>query len=177
MSDLVFISFPTEEKAEEVRQKVLDLQKEYLIELEDAVVVVKTPDGKIKLNQLMNTTAAGALAGALWGTVVGTLFLMPIVGTALGAASGALAGKLSDAGIDDQFMTEAASQLQPGTAGLFLLIGKMTADKVLEDLRGVGGTVLRTSFDRTQEAALREALAAHAATEGTGPSAPSLTAA
>jgi len=64
MSDLVFISFPTEEKAEEVRQKVLELQKEYLIELEDAVVVVKTPDGKIKLNQLMNTTAAGALAGA-----------------------------------------------------------------------------------------------------------------
>ena len=75
--------------------------------------------GKIKLNQLMNTTAAGALTGALWGTVVGMLFLMPVVGTALGAASGALAGKLSDAGIDDQFMTEAASQLQPGTAGLF----------------------------------------------------------
>jgi hypothetical protein len=49
MSDLVFISFPTEEKAEGVRQKVLELQKEYLIELEDAVVVVKTPDGKIKL--------------------------------------------------------------------------------------------------------------------------------
>jgi uncharacterized membrane protein len=99
-------------------------------------------------------------------------FLMPVVGTALGAASGALAGKMSDAGIDDQFMTDAASQLQPGTAGLFLLIGKMTADKVLEDLRGVGGTVLRTSFDRTQEAALREALAAHAATEGTSPSTP-----
>src|SRR3954467_12345942 len=98
MSDLVFISFPTEEKAEEVRQKVLDLQKEYLIELEDAVVVVKTPDGKIKLNQLMNTTAAGALAGALWGTVVGTLFFMPIVGTALGAASDAAAFTFMDHG-------------------------------------------------------------------------------
>jgi hypothetical protein len=49
---------------------------------------------------------------------------------------------------------------------------QMAADKVLEDLRGVGGPVLRTSFDRTQEAALREALAVHAATEGTGPSVP-----
>ena len=162
MSDLVFISFPTEEKAEEVRQKVLELQKEYLIELEDAVVVVKTPDGKIKLNQLMNTTAVGALTGAMWGTLVGMLFLMPMVGTALGAASGALAGKLSDAGIDDQFMREAANALQPGSAGLFLLIHKMTTDKVLDDLRGVGGTVLRTSFDRAHEAALRDALAAHA---------------
>ena len=88
-----------------MRQKVLELQKEYLIELEDAVVVVKTPDGKIKLNHLMNTTAAGALAGAVWGTVVGMLFLMPVVGTVSRTASGALAGKLSDAGIDDQFMT------------------------------------------------------------------------
>jgi uncharacterized membrane protein len=50
-------------------------------------------------------------------------------------------------------------------AGLFLLIRKMTADKVLEDLRGVGGTVMRTSFDHTKEAALRDALASHAAAE------------
>ena len=42
---------------------------------------------------------------------------------------------------------------------------KMTADKVLEDLRGVGGTVMRTSFDHTKEAALRDALASHAAAE------------
>lgn len=63
MSDLVFIAFPTEARAEEVRQKILGMQREYLIELEDAVVVVKTPEGKIKLNQLMNTTAVGALTG------------------------------------------------------------------------------------------------------------------
>jgi uncharacterized membrane protein len=169
MSDLVFISFPTEQKAEEVRQKVLGLQKEYLIQLQDAVVVVKTPDGKIKLNQLMNTTAAGALSGAFWGTLVGMIFLAPLLGTALGAASGALAGKLTDAGIDDNFMKEAAGVLQPGSAGLFLLIEKMATEKVLEDLRGVGGTVLRTSFDRAQETALREALAAHAATEAPAP--------
>ena len=34
-----------------------------------------------------------------------------------------------------------------GTAGLFLLIKKMTTDKVLADLKGVGGTVMRTSFE------------------------------
>jgi uncharacterized membrane protein len=36
MSDLVVIAFPTETKAEEVRQKLLAMQKEYLIELGDA---------------------------------------------------------------------------------------------------------------------------------------------
>ena len=98
--------------------------------------------------------------GLYGGTLVGFIFMMPLLGTALGAASGALGGKLSDAGIDDQFMKDAAGSLQPGTAGLFLLIRKMTTDKVLADLKGVGGVLMRTSFDETKEAALREALAA-----------------
>src|SRR5262249_32654316 len=90
MSDLVFIAFPSEEKAEEVRKKVLAMQKEYLIELGDAVVAVKNADGQIKLNQLMNLTATGALSGAMWGALVGLIFLSPLIGAAVGAASGAL---------------------------------------------------------------------------------------
>lgn len=171
MSDLVFISFPTEQKAEEVRQKVLSLQREYLIELGDAVVVVKDEKGHVKLNQLMNLTAAGAASGALWGTLIGFIFMAPLLGTALGAASGALGGRLSDVGINDKFMKDAASALQPGTAGLFLLIRKMTTDKVLADLKGVGGTLISTSFDETKEAALREALAAGTGTEAAVPTA------
>jgi uncharacterized membrane protein len=165
MSDLVFIAFPSEQKAEEVRDKILAMQKEYLIQLGDAVVAVKTPNGRIKLNQMMNTTAAGALSGAFWGTLVGFIFLSPLIGAAIGAASGALGGRLTDVGINDQFIKDAASALQPGTAGLFLLVRKMTTDKVLADLKGVGGTVMRTSFDETKEAALREALAQQAAAE------------
>jgi uncharacterized membrane protein len=163
MSDLVVVAFPTEEKAEEVRKKLFDMQQEYLIELGDAVVAVKQPDGHIKLNQLFHPMAAGAAGGALWGTLIGMLFLMPLVGTALGAAAGALGGALTDAGIDDRFMKDAAQTLQSDNAALFLLIRKMTTDKVLAALQGVGGTVLRTSFDHTKEEALRQALAAHTA--------------
>lgn len=165
MSDLVFIAFPTEQKAEEVRQKVLALRRDYLIDLGDAVVVEKDAKGRIKLHQLFSMTATGALTGALWGTLVGFIFLMPLVGTVLGAASGAIGGRLTDVGIDDKFMKDAAGALQPGTAGLFLLIRKMTTDKVLADLKGVGGTVMRTSFDEAKEAALRAALEQHATTE------------
>jgi uncharacterized membrane protein len=159
MSDLVVIEFPSEEKAEEVRQKLLDMQKEYLIELEDAVVAIKLPNGRIKLNQLFHPAAAGAAYGSLWGLLVGMIFLMPAAGVVLGAASGALGGALSDVGIDDQFMKDVAATLQSGNAALFLLIRKMTADKVLADLKGAGGKVLRTSFDQSHENALREALA------------------
>jgi uncharacterized membrane protein len=47
----------------EVRQKLLAMQKEYLLELGDAVVAVKNEKGNIKLNQMINTTAAGAVGG------------------------------------------------------------------------------------------------------------------
>jgi uncharacterized membrane protein len=159
MSDLLVITFPTEAQAEDVRKKLLGMQKEYLIELGDAVVAVKQPDGHVKLNQLFQPVATGAVSGAVWGTLIGLLFLMPLAGAALGAASGALRGKLTDVGIEDDFMKDAAASLHSGNAALFLLIRKMTTDKVVAELRGTGGTVLRSSFDETKEATLREALA------------------
>jgi uncharacterized membrane protein len=160
MADLLVVSFPTEAQAEEVRTRLFAMQKEYLIELGDAVVAVKRPDGSVKLNQVFSPTAVGAASGAMWGTLIGMLFLAPLVGTAIGAASGALSGKLTDVGINDAFMKDVAKALDAGHAALFLLIRKVTADKVLEEFRGIGGTVMRSSFDETKEAALREALAA-----------------
>ena len=159
MADLVEITFPSEEKAEEVRQKLLDMQKEYLIELGDAVIAVKQPNGRVKLNQLFNPTASGAVSGTFWGALIGMIFLMPLAGAAIGAASGALGGKLADVGIKDRFMRDAAQSLQSGNAALFLLVRKMTTDKVLAALQGEGGTVIRTSFDESKEEALRAALA------------------
>jgi uncharacterized membrane protein len=57
---------------------------------------------------------------------------------------------------------QADEALKPGMAGLFLLIRKMTTDKVLEDLKGAGGTVIKTSFDHALEEKLRQALDAAA---------------
>jgi uncharacterized membrane protein len=108
MSDLVVIAFPTEAKAEEVRQKLLTMQKEYLLELGDAAIAVKDAKGNIKLNQMFNTTAGGAVGGAFWGMLIGLIFLMPLAGAALGAAGGAVSGALSDVGINDKFMKETA---------------------------------------------------------------------
>jgi uncharacterized membrane protein len=92
LSDLLVIEFPSEEKAEGVREMLLAMQKEYLIELGDAVIAVKGDSGRIKLNQLFQPVARGAVSGALWGSLIGLLFLMPLAGAAIGAASGALGG-------------------------------------------------------------------------------------
>ena len=166
MSDLLVISYPSEAQAEEVRSRLLGMQKEYLIELGDAVVAVKRPDGQVKLNQLFSPVTAGAASGALWGTLIGLVVLMPLVGAALGAASGALGGKLTDVGINDAFMRDVAKSLDSGQAALFLLIRKMTTDKVLAELHGTGGTIMRSSFDETKEQTLREALSGAQAVAG-----------
>ena len=159
MSDLLVIEFSSERKAEGVREMLLAMQKEYLIELGDAVIAVKESGGRVKLNQLFQPVAHGAASGALWGSLIGLLFMMPLAGLAIGAASGALGGKLADLGINGDFMRQVARTLQSGNAALFLLIRKMTTDKVLAALRGVGGTVMRSSFDETKEEALQAALA------------------
>ena len=159
MSDLIVLCFPNEEKAEEIRERVLRLQNEYLISLEDAVVAVKKPGGHIKLNQMVNPMAISAASGVMWGALIGLIFMMPLAGAAIGAASGAISGALTDIGINDQFMKEVAGTIQPGEAALFLLVRHMTADKVMDDLRGAGGHILRTSFDHDKEASLAAALA------------------
>jgi len=158
MADLLVIEYPTEERAEEVRRRLLQMQKEYLIQLGDAVIAVKRPDGNVKLKQLVNPVKAGALSGVLWGSLIGLLFMMPLVGAAVGAAGGALGGKLADFGIDDNFMKEASASLNSGNAALFLLIRKMTTEKVMAELQGSGGRIMRSSFDDAKEADLRTAL-------------------
>ena len=86
MSDLVFIAFDSEAKVEEVRDKVLEMQRQSLINVDDAVVVIRDNSGRINLNQLMHPATTGAVTGAFWGMLVGCIFFLPFVGAAVGAA-------------------------------------------------------------------------------------------
>jgi uncharacterized membrane protein len=159
MSTLVVIDYESEVKAEEVRLALLKMQKEFLIDLEDAVVVVRNEKGRVKLRQLHNLTAAGAARGGFWGALIGLLFLNPLFGFALGAAAGAVSGTLANVGIDNNFMKQLGETLKPGTAALFILIRQMTPDKVIAELQKFGGTLIKTNLCNENEATLREALA------------------
>jgi uncharacterized membrane protein len=160
MATLVAIGYESEIKAEEVRLALLKMQKEYLIDLLDAVVVVRDADGKVKLRQMYNLTAAGAVSGGFWGMLVGMIFMNPLFGFAIGTGAGALSGALRDVGIDDNFMKNLAETLKPGTAALCVLIRQMTEDKVVDEIRKFGGTVLKTNLCHENEAKLQAALSA-----------------
>lgn len=158
MATLVVIGYDEPLKAQEVRLKFLKMQKDYLVDLEDAVVAVKDKDGKVKLHQIFSTVKAGALGGGFWGTLIGLIFLNPLLGLAVGAASGAVAGALSDVGIDNNFMKNLADTMQPNSSVLFVLIRKATPDRVLDELKGTGGKILKTSLSHEDEEKLQAAL-------------------
>jgi uncharacterized membrane protein len=168
MADLVCVAFDQPDTADKVLLALTAMGKERLIELEDACVVVRPTEGEPQLKQMMPLTKIGALSGgssgALWGALVGLLFLNPLAGMAIGAgvgaATGALSGHLADFGIDDNFIKELGSKIKPNSSALFLLIRRVTGDKVLERLKAEGftGQVLQTSLTNEQEAALKKAM-------------------
>jgi uncharacterized membrane protein len=163
MSTLVAIAYPDMATAEKVRQELVQASKEHLVRLEDAVVVERQHDGKIKLHQAMSTTGAGAAGGALWGGLIGLLFLAPLFGMAVGAATGAIAGKMADVGVNDDFVKTLGARLQSGGAALIALGSTDARDKLLDRLKPYGGDVIQTSLSNEDEERLRAALGERAA--------------
>lgn len=160
MSELIVFAFKTETGAKEMGNEIKNLQKQQLITLEDAAIVVRKQDGKVKVKQANNLVGAGALGGAFWGMLIGLIFWMPWLGLAVGAITGAIAGKATDVGIDDKFIKDVGETIDPGDSALFLLVVEATTDKVLEDLKKFDATVIRTSLSKEQEAKLKDAFAA-----------------
>jgi uncharacterized membrane protein len=159
VSTLIAIAYPDADTAERARGELIAATKEHLVRLEDAVVVVHGPDGKIKLHQAMSTTGVGAAGGALWGGLIGLLFLAPLLGMAVGAASGAVAGKFTDTGVDDNFMKNLGAKLPAGAAALIVLGQTDARDKVIDRMRPYGGEIIQTSLSDEEEERLRSAMA------------------
>jgi uncharacterized membrane protein len=154
MSDLIVLAFNNDTDAFKMRDELVELQKQEVISLSDAAVVVRDQDGKTTVKQATSLVGAGALGGAFWGMLIGLLFLAPWLGLAIGAVTGALAGKFTDTGIDDKFIKEVGSTIEPGHSALFLLVDKVTMDKVKPTLEEFDATIIQTSLTDEQEANL-----------------------
>ena len=158
MSDLIVVGFQNKFEAEEALLALRKMEKEHLIDLEDAAIVVKNEKGKVKIKQTNDLVSEGTISGSLWGALIGLLFLEPLLSLAIGAASGALGGALQDIGVNDSFMKELGQTLQPGCSALFILVRQATMDKVIEELQPLNGKILHTSLSKTDEASLKEAI-------------------
>jgi uncharacterized membrane protein len=166
MSNLVIFDFDGIHTADEVLNRLRSLQKDYLIDLEDACVVERMKGGKVYIKQAVNLTAIGAATGGtrgmLLGGLVGLLFLNPLVGMAIGgltgAGFGALSGSLADFGIRDDFVRKIGETIPEDSSALFVLFRSITADKVLPEIQPYKPRILQTSLSNEAETKLREAL-------------------
>ena len=158
MSTLVAIAYPDKATADEVVATLGRLQTEHMISLEDAVIVTRNQDGKVKLHQTSKTAAMGATGGALWGGLIGLIFFVPLLGMAVGAATGAATGALTDVGVDDAFLKDLGTKLQPGGAAVIVLVHRSTPDKVIPEISKYPGEIIQSSLSNEAEAELAKAI-------------------
>jgi len=156
MSRLTIVGYDDPDQAEEVRFKLRKLQRDHVMDLQDAVVAVQDERGKVKLHQSVDLSADGAFSFSFLGSLTGLILLNAA------AAASANSGALTDVGIDARFMKELAATLRPSSSALFVLTGRPTPhrDKLLEELKGTGGKILQTTLSHEDQGALQAALSA-----------------
>jgi uncharacterized membrane protein len=160
MATLTVWKFDSADGAEQALAQLERMQKEELIHVNDAAYVT-WPEGrkKPKTEQLHKLAGAGALGGSFWGLLFGLIFFVPLLGMAVGAAMGALSGSMTDVGIDDEFIQAVRQNVTPGTSALFVLTSDAVIDKVADEFRHSGATLVSTNLSKDEEAKLREVFA------------------
>jgi len=151
------LAFDNVDDAHKVRNKLVELNNQFLLRLDQAVEVVRTPDNQVKIKEERSLAGAGAIGGAFWGLLLGLVFLLPGVGMVVGATTGAIAGHFAKYGITKEYMNQINEAIKPGQSALFILAEDMKMDRVVPQLSQFHPRVLKTSLSMDQEKALREA--------------------
>jgi len=157
MTDMVVLAFDGEDTATQVRNKLVELNKQYLLQLDSVAEVVRKSDGQVKIKEEPRLTGIGAIGGAFWGLLIGLIFLVPVAGFVVGTVSGAIAGHFIKNGISKEYMKDIEAAIQPGQSAIFILANNVKMDRVIPMLTEYHPKVLRTSLTNDQEAKLKEA--------------------
>jgi uncharacterized membrane protein len=157
---MVVLKFDTPEGADVGLSIAVKLQKEHLLEIQDAAIVTWPKGSKKPKTRHGADACSGAWYGAFWGMLLGWIFFVPFIGAAFGAAVGALSAHFADYGIGNDFLQKVRSKVTEGTSGLFLLVGQVTTDRVVEAFKTAPKfEVVATNLSHEQEAKLKEAFA------------------
>jgi uncharacterized membrane protein len=172
MYELIVVGFKKDMfRAATLLNKLIAMKDDWVVDLRDGVAVYRDYNGRLRADQSYSmTTTEGAAWGALWGSLIGALLAAPFTlgasaavasgavaagllgGGAIGATSGALDAQWwkEDFGISEEFVDEVGRLIEPGDSAIFILARSADPDVVAEQLRGYGGTVLRSSLTQEQ---------------------------
>ncbi len=159
MSELIIIGYDDHPTAQGAYEKVLELQRDFVVDLSGLAVVRVDADGKQHVDTPGSIVGASTASGALWGMLIGLLFLVPGFGFLVGGLMGAFSGKLAKSGINRSFRDRVQAMLEPGKAAVVIMARKITEDKFAAAMAAFGGTVLQTSLSEEDERELASELA------------------
>ena len=185
MAELIVVGFKKDMyRASEVLNQLLALNDDWVVDLHDAVAVYRDYNGKLRVDQSYQmTTGDGAALGGLWGLLIGATLAIPftagasaaaaagamaagaIGGTALGAGLGAADASSwkEEFGIPDEFVQRVGALIQPGDSAIYAILRTADPGIVADQFRGYGGTILRTTLSRDQQAKVEKVLSKSAA--------------
>ena len=161
------VGFDDERRAEQVRGEIARLSERHCLVLRDTAVVVRYADGSFTLDGesyvLADSIGSRGLAGFLARLALGA---PPLTGAAVGCelrstgctGAGAMA-------ISEVFIGEVQRIMKPGTSALFVLDQVGDLDAILRGVRGLGGTVLKTTVDLARATLIQSTLATRAGDE------------
>jgi uncharacterized membrane protein len=156
------VGYDDPDRAEQVRAEINKLAEKHSLVLLDTAVAVRYPDGCVTLDgepfvvtaKPRRHSIASFLAGLALGapplTAAGVGFVLSHTGAPVTA----------EGGISEDFVCEVQGLMKPGTSALFVLDQERDMEAILQSLRGLGGTVLKTNVNLERARLIQATLAA-----------------
>ncbi len=157
MSHVVVIVFDNMEEASRLRTALLSLEQRNELSIEDAAVLVKDAQGKVRVkHEKTDAAVTGAVIGGVLGSVV--LIMFPGIGFATGAMAGGLVASKLAGDVDKKFVKEVTAAIKPETSALLLIVGEGDRIAVEQTLKPYKGILYSTSLPEETSERLRRAL-------------------
>jgi uncharacterized membrane protein len=156
--ELIVAAFAAEDKADAALKHLKELQRDDVVSVVNAAVMVKTQDGRASIKETEDVRApAGAVFGAIVGGLVGLLGgpAGVIVGVAAGAATGGLAAHEIDMGFDNHDLKEIQASLPAGSSAIIALVTLDWVEQVVQALEELDARLWRQALREDMLASTR----------------------
>jgi uncharacterized membrane protein len=170
--EIIVAAFQDPNGASAALAELKQAKKQGLIKIEDAAVLVKDADGKLRIKETGDMGGGkGAVIGGVVGGVIG-LLAGPVGWAALGGAViGGLAAKMRDGGFSDARLKQIGESLKPGSSAIIAVIDHVWVADVERQMQKAGADYVTASLSadiaKQLEAGKDVAYTAVATSEGT----------
>ena len=158
MASITAITFDDMEQGPQLRESIKDLERQGLLSLDDAAVIIRDEEGKFKVHgQLDRGVKTGAGAGAAIGLLLGSIFF-PIGGIVLGALAGMGVGASMNIGIDKKFVQDIQAAMPNASSAIILYARNADPAALRAAVEPYHGKIFQTTLEGDAEDTLYRAL-------------------